>query len=177
MTLARIGNLDVVDLRESLPQHPTLRYEERAPQEINLLVVHHSATPARTSPAAIARYHIDHWDWPGIGYHALVDYLGRLYYTGDLATSRAHVYGHNHHTVGVCLIGDFTQRRPSDRQLRGAANLLAETQYQLGAHLPIVGHRDMMATECPGATWAWWRPLILPAGTPGAGPTREEGPA
>lgn len=167
MSLAMIGNLEVVDRRDTLPQRLHKHYARRAPQDITRLVVHHSATGPYTSVEAIARYHVESNRWPAIAYHVVVTTDGDILYTGDLATVRYHAAGNNADTVGVCLIGDFTHRPPPKAQQGAARQILAELQYQLGAHLPVVGHRDVTRTACPGDTWPQWRHLIIPPGTEG----------
>ena len=157
---AQLGNLTVSDLRDSLPASPSQRYTRREPSSITLIVVHHSATPPTTTPEAIATYHVNARGWPAIAYHVLVTAAGEILYTGDLTTVRHHAAGANPHSVGLCLIGTFTNAPPPAAQLAAARQAVAEIQYQLGSFLPVQGHRNVSRTACPGATWQHWRERV-----------------
>ena len=64
--------MKVVDIRDKLPTHSSKRYQTRPLSAIYYIAVHHSLTdniPGGEDVNAFARYHVNHLDWPGIGYH------------------------------------------------------------------------------------------------------------
>ena len=151
----------VVDLRASLPKHPTKRWEHRhAP--IDCFCVHHSATPPSVTPEAMARYHVEVRGYPGIAYHYVIWPDGTIFHCNDDELFTWH--GHDFNTgLDVCLTGDFTDTLPTREQLDAAAWLYREKRKVYGPGLRLVGHREAprARTECPGRTWGLWRDAIL----------------
>jgi hypothetical protein len=156
-------------------------------QPVQTLTVHHTAginddpDPAATV-RAIYYYQAITRDWGDIGYNLLIDEAGRVYegrWSGDDAVPAfpgtvrwsvvgGHVQSFNAGNIGVCLLGNFTSRTPTNaaRQsligvlagLAGACRLdvLATVDYlnpTIGTTARvnmISGHRDWAATSCPG---------------------------
>ncbi|MEW1914869.1 N-acetylmuramoyl-L-alanine amidase [Kitasatospora sp. NPDC085895] len=151
--------------------------------------VHHSADPNDYGPgdsAEIVREIQYDWmhrrGWDDIGYHFLVDRYGTVYEgrTGALDTHQAvagsHAAGFNHETVGIAVIGTYTDTPVPEPALDAVARLAAwrltssgtrpdstvelisrstESRYREGTrHLfrAISGHRDAYCTQCPGDT-------------------------
>lgn len=161
MTLAQIGNIQVPDYRETIPMHPDPenRYARREPQEIEYLVIHHSAGNPKTRPEGIARYHIEHDGYPSIAYHFYVWWNGEaveVAYCVDLGRISYHAKQANRRGVGICLAGNFTATPPPLAQIEAAHTIVAEIQYQLGWFVPVLPHRTFVQTACPGATWQQW---------------------
>lgn len=162
-----IGNLDgIVDLRGKLPGREDYAWRELG--AIRYLVVHHSGVAVDSLAASIATYHVDHYGWPGIGYHFLVHQDGRIEYVGDILQVRYNVARRNNEVVGVCLPGDFMSQPPSQVQSEAARALLANLQYALGWFVPILGHREValphFGTSCPGDAFLEgprWKDLII----------------
>jgi hypothetical protein len=128
---------------------------------------------------AIQAYHVHSNGWNDIGYNFLVDAQGRIYEgryaraylpgeapTGEDTSGQgvvgAHMAGNNTGTVGVALLGTFTSEPPRQPALDALVRLLAwkadrhgvnpsgTTTWTTGEHPTIVGHRDAVATACPG---------------------------
>jgi N-acetylmuramoyl-L-alanine amidase len=125
------------------------------------LVLHHTAYRSDrirgTSVEAQSRHvrEIERWHlergFLAIGYHFVISPTGRIFVGRPIDRMGAHVEGHNRGTVGICLMGDFEQERPTVAAL--AALAAVRTQLVPGAvGLPLVGHRDHsgQATLCPG---------------------------
>lgn len=135
--------------------------------DIQRVVIHHSVTPGKEQTeedelatlGAIWSYHLPK-GFGGIGYHAVIFPSGRVYLTGRAEEVRAHVEGQNFDTYGVCLVGTFMQAPPPGAQLAAARRFVGELRYGLGRALPLLGHQDLMQTECPGSTWPDWRGLL-----------------
>jgi hypothetical protein len=139
---------------DDLRQHPTKRYQTRERSQIDKLVIHHSAGPPGVGASPIARYHVDHNGWPGIGYHYFVYDDGRIEQTQALETVAYHAGEANPSSIGICLAGDFTDQPPPDAQLLATGQLAAWLLDDL--NLPpeaIKPHKQLRATECPGEQW------------------------
>lgn len=133
------------------------------------IVLHHSATRGG-DVATIDAEHRKHRDrsgnpWLGIGYHFVVG-NGQKMADGEVqATFRWHKQlpgahagnrDHNDNGIGVCLIGNFDQSPPTDRQVaavRGLVKALAE-RYDISRD-GLVRHSDVQATLCPGKLFPW----------------------
>ncbi|MFW5941904.1 MAG: peptidoglycan DD-metalloendopeptidase family protein [Chloroflexota bacterium] len=153
-------------VKDILPRHPDLTYGIRPLEAIENIIIHHSDAPADRSPDAIAAYHVDTNDWPGIGYHFYILGDGTIYQTNNLTTHSYHAGPWNLSSVGVALAGDFTSVGPSPAQLEAARFLLAWLE-EVFPEAPLLPHREVIGTECPGETWAtWWPALRVPQPEP-----------
>ena len=119
----------------------------------DMVVIHHTGeADIDASAEQINEWHKNN-GWAGIGYHFVIRKDGTIEQGRPVDTVGAHAYGENSHTVGVHLSGDFMQAQPTTAQIESAAMLFANicTDYSIvidRAH--IVGHRDLMSTDCPG---------------------------
>ncbi|MGB0386997.1 MAG: N-acetylmuramoyl-L-alanine amidase [Ardenticatenaceae bacterium] len=146
--------------------------------------IHHTVTtPSEPDPAAMVRaiyyYHTVTNGWGDLGYHYLVDQYGNIY-QGRYGTppdgyvvKGAQALGYNWHTMGVAMIGDFTNVPPGERQLNALKKFLSSKadQYKIDPMAPIwlygegsanpdrwadyslLGHRNThnpRRTSCPG---------------------------
>ncbi len=116
----------------------------------NLIVIHCSAT---TPDMDIGVKEIDEWHkargWQGIGYHVVIRRSGLVEFGEHLSRRGAHAYGHNHNSIGICLVGgispegesscNFTQHQ-NDSLLKTLGFLDAAYRNSKPA---IVGHRDL----------------------------------
>jgi N-acetylmuramoyl-L-alanine amidase/Stage II sporulation protein len=140
---------------------------------VKMLVVHHTAAavlptsrPANERMQAMYQYHAKNRGWGDIGYHYIVDEQGQIYQGkagGDYVVG-GHAYCNNIGTVGIALMGEFNQQKPTNEQtesLQWLLDLLA-TRYRINTsknitfhgktQSPIIGHRDVISTSCPGQT-------------------------
>jgi flagellar hook assembly protein FlgD len=151
---------------------------------LKLAIVHHTAgtntyTPAQA--AAIVRgiqvYHVQGNGWNDIGYNFLIDRYGTVYEGRAGGMTRnvigAHAQGFNSGSVGVALIGNFTNATPPKAMQDALVKLLAwrldvahidpsgTVAYTSGGNYKfkagkvvtlraISGHRDTGPSECPG---------------------------
>jgi len=125
------------------------------------IVVHHSATSGGGA-ASIGRYHTRERGWDSLGYHFVI---GNGTQTGDgeieagprwtaqQTGSHAGVLEYNKWGIGVCLVGHFSERDPTELQMR-SLRALARRLMDRYAIPPqnVLGHRECpgAATECPG---------------------------
>jgi len=133
------------------------------------LIVHHSAgSNTSANWAAVVRsiwdYHVNGNGWSDIGYNYLVDPNGVVYEGRGNNILGAHFCGKNGNTMGVCVMGDFTNVAPTEDAITNLQRLLAWKACDSGvdplgsAFHPssglnlknISGHRDGCSTACPG---------------------------
>jgi len=179
---------EMIDVVDSLPKHPTLRYEKRT-RPISTIVIHHTDTPKTHTVEQVALYHIygkrkdeqGHWvkrEWPGIGYHYVIAPDGTIYWCQRHETRSYHAGGEaNNYGLGVSLIGRFLKRNydgtpqppedqlPTPEQLRSTSRLVAWLMQEL--EIPsldqVIGHKEVALTTCPGDQWkvgANWKNLL-----------------
>ncbi len=150
-----------------------LRWPVQYSPSIKLLVVHHTAgavhSETRTGPErmrAIYQYHALNRGWGDVGYHYIIDEDGKIYegrQGGDYVVG-GHAYCNNIGSIGIALMGNFDEEQPSQVQtqsLQWLMKTLAD-KYRIdlnrnvmfhGKELPpIVGHRQLVPTDCPGTT-------------------------
>lgn len=146
------------------PEHPN-------PQTTTVthLIVHHAASTNTSSDwSAIVRsiwdFHVNTYGWDDIGYNWLIDPNGVVYQGRGDNIQGAHFCGANSGTVGICLLGNFTNTSPSILAVDQLEALLAWKACDIGIDpegsafhassnqsLPsIAGHQEGCSTECPG---------------------------
>jgi hypothetical protein len=124
------------------------------------IVIHHSATPAGGAKAFDRMHREKGWD--ELGYHFVV---GNGTDTGDGqvevgsrwpkqkwgAHAKTPDNQFNKTGIGICLVGNFDNERPTRAQMQSLSRLVA---YLMKAyHVPadrVIGHGDTKATDCPG---------------------------
>jgi N-acetyl-anhydromuramyl-L-alanine amidase AmpD len=131
------------------------------------IVIHHSATP--TGDAEIfdaahrARGMIN-----GLAYHFVIDNGSEGKADGQIETGPRWIKqmygGHcrqaymNEHGIGICLVGNFSESQPTDKQLASLVLLIHGLQEQFHiADDHILGHGEVIGefSECPGRNFPW----------------------
>ncbi len=106
----------------------------------------------------IQRFHVESNGWADIGYHYLIDSVGRVVEGRELVWQGAHVGGSNNRgNVGICLIGNFDKERPTRAALASLDRLVYELQSEL--QIPrknVRPHKAWTATACPGKHLMPW---------------------
>ncbi|MBU0648355.1 N-acetylmuramoyl-L-alanine amidase [Patescibacteria group bacterium] len=128
-------------------------------RNIDTIVVHHSVTD---------KYNKDIWAVSVEG----VDYVPGLYFGGkeykgnyhhliywdgevkspvpeDRYTYHCGVYDINLESIAVCCIGDYSNEQPSPAALVAAKSVIEGIQNRYSIS-DIYGHKELMATRCPG---------------------------
>lgn len=120
---------------------------------VDQLVVHHTGNPTDDDLSAeqIHRSHLMQ-GWSGIGYHYVIRKDGTVEIGRPEWAIGAHAYGENWHTLGIHVCGNFEYATPTSMQIESLAYLLGWLceKYSLSPTEAVVGHRDLMATACPG---------------------------
>ena len=122
--------------------------------ETDLIVIHHTGGADIDADAeTIHEWHINN-DWAGIGYHFVIRKDGSVERGRPEWAIGSHAYGENSHSIGIHLSGEFDDAEPTDAQIEACACLIADLceEYDIPIDRDhIVGHGELMSTDCPGA--------------------------
>ncbi|CAL1297231.1 unnamed protein product [Larinioides sclopetarius] len=174
--LLLIGDLTVVIVTGCAPQGcndvvmvPRVRWGARASKENNImqtpvphLFIHHTAMSECSDFAScsqmmrtIQNLHMDDNGWDDIGYNFLIGGDGRVYVGRGWNRVGAHTYGYNRNAIAFSLMGDFTNKVPSEVMLNTTKEMIkcAEDRNHVMSDYKLHGHRDAGCTECPGSAF------------------------
>jgi hypothetical protein len=127
--------------------------------QITAITVHHDGMPPvtlRTERDAaeridlIRRAHIGR-GWADIGYHYIIDPQGRIWQGRPRNLQGAHVKDHNEHNLGIMVLGNFVEQRPTAAALSSLdAFILANMRmFRVSLH-SVQTHQELATTACPG---------------------------
>lgn len=143
------------------PDHVTLS------QRTEFFIHYHGGEPPYSTgvrvPREIEKIHIGQ-GWAGVGYNFVIDQDGTIYEGRGWEKQGAHCPGHNISGLGVQIAigGD---QEPSAKALSAARALYDEACRKAGRTLAKKGHRDGIATACPGGPlYAWIKAGMLADG-------------
>lgn len=122
------------------------------------IVLHHSASALNTTYQDIQQWHLNK-GWAGLGYHYVIYPDGNIYRGRPEQAVGAHAYQDEKHEansdgMGICLIGNFETGQPTEAQMNGVVCLINDIRSRYPA-IPVLGHKDVMATSCPGKNFPW----------------------
>jgi len=130
---------------------------------VGMITVHHDALNAARLRGwnasierlnSIRRSHIERGPtWVDIGYHYVIDPEGRVWEGRPVSIEGAHVANTNDHNLGIMLMGNFMEHRPTQAQLNCLDGFIAAQMR--GYRVPmskVSTHREFRSakTECPG---------------------------
>jgi hypothetical protein len=119
----------------------------------DMIVIHHTGcNDIDASAEQIHGWHLNN-GWAGIGYHYVIRKDGTIERGRPEWAIGSHAYGENSHTIGIHLSGDFEQAEPTSQQIEKCAMLIADIADRYGLPIDretVVGHGELMATDCPG---------------------------
>ncbi|MCC7407250.1 MAG: N-acetylmuramoyl-L-alanine amidase [Phycisphaeraceae bacterium] len=99
---------------------------------------------------SIRRAHVGK-GWADIGYHYVIDRAGRVWQGRDVRYQGAHVQQNNENNVGVMLLGNFEQQKPSSSQMVTVVDVLRSLMRQYKVPIKrVYTHRELKPTICPG---------------------------
>lgn len=128
-------------------------------QEMNkpqYIIIHHSATKLGDAET-FRRYHVQVNGWKDIGYHYVIN-NGTYKPDGFIEKGRdekevgAHAVGYNDKSIGICLVGNFDEDKPTQKQMQALTQLCKDImqRYNIPAK-NVLGHRETGAKKtCPG---------------------------
>ena len=153
--------VQIQNVINQIPRHPTRRYAQRSTQDIQRLIIHHTATDPSATVARIAQYHVSQ-GLPGASAHFYVAANGEAYQALPVTETGAHAGQLSWDSLGISLIGNFMQVAPPQPQLEAAASVLAQLAVELGLSPgDVVGFSEIAKTASPGATWPQWKNPLL----------------
>lgn len=145
----KTGPPTINNIVEDLAKHPTKIYSKRDLDKIDKIVVHHSATTSGT-PYAYATYHVNNRDWPGIGYHFVIDKDGTINMTNYIETRSYHTQNQNTKAIGICMTGNFDVQIPTAAQLQSLDSLIYYLRSYIGRNLSVHEHNEFANKSCAG---------------------------
>lgn len=134
------------------------------PRRITTIVIHCAATrPSQDIGAAeIRRWHVEQNGWNDIGYHWVIRRDGKIEAGRAEGRAGAHAAGHNHDSIGICLVGGLNpagKPAPSfePAQLSALQTLLERMRVRY-PQAEVLGHRDLpqVRKACPSFDVAHW---------------------
>lgn len=132
---------------------------------ISRITVHHDGMPpanlrAKADVASrlelIRRAHVGNHDdggknWADIGYHYVIDPQGRVWEGRAVRFQGAHVRNNNEHNLGIMVLGNFDEQKPTPEALSTLDAFLADRMRACRIGLDrVYTHQEINATACPG---------------------------
>ncbi len=131
------------------------------------IVIHHTATHDGNA-SFIQKLHFQRGFWNGMGYHFLIDNGTDSKGPGQIEVgprwakqmdgAHANADDMNIRGIGVCLVGNFSEKSVPEQQLESLIYLvkLLQKRYNIPAD-HVIRHSDVKGknTECPGTHFPW----------------------
>lgn len=114
----------------------------------NKIILHH-AEASNCTVKDIHSWHLAN-GWAGIGYHYFIRKDGSIYKGRQDNVIGSHCQGSNTGSLGICFEGDYTKETMTTAQYNAGIDLIKYLKGKYG-NLTIYGHKDLLATECPGS--------------------------
>jgi len=117
------------------------------------IIIHHSDSDTGDA-ATFHKWHLNK-GWAGIGYHFVIKKDGVI----ERGRPEWSIGSHsgpsgNGDSIGICLVGNFMNAVPTSAQMAVLVELIKFLESEYGK-LKVIGHKDVMATACPGAMFPW----------------------
>ena len=149
-----------------IPRSQWTRAGVARPGEINpmngirRITVHHdgiSGAVGTTEGAAKSRLesvrssHVNGRGWADIGYHYVIDPAGRVWQARDVRFQGAHVKDNNENNLGVMVMGNFDEARPTSAALAALDKFVSASARQYNVPVNrVYTHQEINPTACPG---------------------------
>ena len=118
------------------------------------VIIHHSASPD-VPASTIHGWHLGQ-KWSGIGYHFVIRAGGAIERGRPEGKIGAHSgSAGNGDSIGIVLTGNFETGKPTAAQMESLVWLLKDYLFPKYGVKPVIGHKDVMATACPGRNFPW----------------------
>lgn len=116
--------------------------------KVDSIALHHMAHPT-ADILEVQRWHLNQ-GWRAIGYNFWIDFEGNVY-EGRGLNLGAGVANQNGHIISIGFQGDYdkSQSMP-DAQFNAGIDLITYLKGKIPTVKKLGGHRDFMATDCPG---------------------------
>ena len=113
--------------------------------------LHHSGVSVLQSVETIHAYHKNK-GWAGIGYQYYVRKDGSIYKGRPEEYAGAHCPGINSISIGICAEGDYNNETMPEVQKQAIIELIADIKSRYNIKW-VKGHREILATSCPGKNY------------------------
>ena len=141
-------------LLQLLKRDPTQQFGTRALNQIQRVIIHHTAIPANIGADRIANYGVEKKGWPAIKYHYFISGDGQIQQTNELTADTTHAGPYSAISIGIGFAGDFTNTGPTAAQIDAGARLIAWLLPQFGLSVEnVVGYKELINTQSPGQQW------------------------
>ena len=131
--------------------------------KIEKIIIHCSYTPPERDIGVdtIRQWHTKDNGWSDVGYHYVIRRDGSVEPGRDPLTPGAHTKGHNHNSLGICLVGGMSAgNMPECNFTRAQWEALNKLTTHLVAihHATVHGHNEFDHNKsCPTFdVQAWW---------------------
>ena len=114
----------------------------------NKLVLHH-AEASNCTVQDVHSWHLAN-GWAGIGYHYFIRKDGSVYKGRPDGAIGSHCQGSNTGSLGICFEGNYMKETIPTAQYNAGIDLIKYLRGKYG-NLTIYGHKELLATECPGS--------------------------
>ncbi|XP_043258957.1 uncharacterized protein LOC122401084 [Colletes gigas] len=149
--------------REEWGARPPVAREPMVVTPTPFVVIHHGGIAQycydQTTCSAIVRsyqnFHIDDRGWYDIGYSFVIGEDGNAYEGRGWDYIGAHAPPYNNQSIGICVIGDFSNFLPNDAALKTLSALInyGVSLGKISKSYLVIGHRQARDTECPGSVF------------------------
>ena len=119
--------------------------------KIEKIVVHHSERDSDCVEFIQVRHKKRGFE--DIGYHFVIEKDGTLKKGRNEKFIGAHVFGFNQNSIGICLIGNFDENLPTEKQIKTLLKFLKKKLKEYGLDAKdVLGHREFQGVKktCPG---------------------------
>jgi hypothetical protein len=127
---------------------------------IRRITVHHDGMPPTTLSTTnqvanrieqIRQSHVGGRGWADLGYHYVIDPMGRVWEGRSTMYQGAHVHNQNENNLGILVMGNFQIQTPTSSALASLDRFLANQMQRYNVAMGAVRtHQERAPTECPG---------------------------
>jgi len=141
---------------EIIQPNPALQFTQtlQPRTQTRRIIIHHYHHEQAT-PQDVHRWHLNN-SWAGFGYNFAVDMDGTIWEGRGLHHIGTHTGGNNADSIGISCQGryDDNTRQMPDIQFNALVWLIKHIRDIYG-NIPMLRHRDVTATACPGRHFPW----------------------
>ncbi|CAL1680429.1 unnamed protein product [Lasius platythorax] len=136
------------------------------------VIIHHSTGPSCETQAecqlkvrGIQNEHMNNKGWSDIGYNFVIGEDGNVYEGRGWGKKGAHSIPFNSKSIGICIIGNYSNRTPKAAAIQAVAKLITRgvNNGEIKSDYKLLGHRQTWSTACPGdslytmiQSWPHW---------------------
>lgn len=144
----------IQNIGQLLKRSSTQQFGSRPVNQIQRLIIHHTAIPANIGADRIASYGVDKLGWAGFRYHYFITGDAQTQQANELTTLTDHAGPYSPISLGIGFAGDFTTTGPTAAQIDAGARLIVWLLAQLGLTVEaVVGYKELINTQSPGQQW------------------------